>query len=240
MFKPQNLPRIVCLLPVRNASYLLPAYFDSVRPFCHSIAALDDGSTDDTATILAAEPLVKLVLSNQQRPSYYGWDDSANRQQLLNACETLAPDWVLWLDADEFVPSCDVHLLKKFISTQAHASEAYGFEVLRMVGDRHHFDKNKLWVYRLFAYRPGFLLPSEKLHFEPVPTQIPRELWRRTRLRIAHLAGLTAPLRRARYQKYLEADPQYKWQDSYAEILDPPGHIWELKPIQKGIDILLD
>jgi glycosyltransferase involved in cell wall biosynthesis len=240
MLSPQESLRIAVLLPARNASDLLPRYFEGVRPFCYAILALDDGSTDDTAAILASEPLVKKVLSNPRRPTYRGWDDSRNRQSLLNACEDVAPNWVLWLDADEFVPECDIALLLKFLRTQATAQQVYGLEVLRMIRDIRHFDKNKLWVYRLYAYRPGYVLPATKLHFEPAPLQIPRDNWRRTRLRIAHLAGLTGTLRRARYRKYLEADPEHQWQHSYVELLSEPGHTWELKPLRNDVNILLD
>ena len=240
MLSQQEELKIACLLPARNASALLPQYFDAVRPFCSLVIALDDGSTDDTASMLSVEPLVKAVITNPQRPTYLGWDDSANRQKLLNACAPFAPKWVLWLDADEFVPDCDVPLLINFLRTMASPTEAYGLEVLRMIGDANHFDKNKLWVFRLFAYRPGYDLPDRKLHFEPIPLQIHRALWRRTRIRIAHLAGLTGALRRARHRKYLEADPNRLWQDSYNELLDPPGHTWALRPLPEGTSVLLD
>lgn len=232
--------RIACLLPVRNGSSLLHRYFNAVRSFCCIIIALDDGSTDDTAAVLSAEPLVKAVISNPRRLTYLGWDDSANRQKLLNACEPFAPKWILWLDADELVPDCDVPLLVNFLRTEASPAEAYGLEVLRMIGDANNFDKNKLWVFRLFAYQQGYILPERKLHFEPVPVQIHFMRWRRTKIRIAHLAGLTSSLRRARYRKYLEADPNRIWQESYDHLLDPPGHTWALQPLQDHTSVLLD
>jgi Glycosyl transferase family 2 len=232
--------KLMCLLPVRNGAGFLPRYFDSVRTFCSGVIALDDGSNDDTRSLLAAEPMVKALLTNRPRTGYQGWNDSRNRQRLLDACEDFSPQWVIWIDADEMIPASDIPLLMHLTDTEAKADSAYGFEVLRMIGDGNHFDRNKLWVYRLFGYRRGYTLPTQALHFEPVPVQIDRHSWKRTRLRMAHFAGLTAAMRRARYAKYLQADPNREWQASYSGLLDVPGHIWELRPLPEGVSLLID
>ncbi|EJN13522.1 hypothetical protein PMI42_03095 [Bradyrhizobium sp. YR681] len=184
--------------------------------------------------------MVKALLINQPRPSYRGWNDSTNRQRLLDACEDFSPQWVIWIDADEIIPATDIPLLRRFLDTEANPALAYGFEVLRMIGDENHYDKNKLWGYRMFAYRQGYTLPRRTLHFEPVPVQIDRCAWKRTRLRIAHFGSLTATMRRARYAKYREADPNRQWQSSYSELLDKPGHIWDLCPLAEGTKIVIE
>jgi glycosyltransferase involved in cell wall biosynthesis len=231
---------LVCLLPVRNGAATLKRYFDGARLFCAGVVALDDGSTDETPSLLRAEPLVKAILSNPSRRSYRGWNDAENRQRLLDACGDFNPDWVLWLDADELVAPCDVRGMKQFIRNDARRDAAYGFQVLRAIVDERHYDKSRLWVYRLFSYRKGYMLPAEQLHFEPVPVQIPRHRWKRTRLRLIHLAGLTATTRRARYRKYLEADPDRRWQGSYDELLDPPGHVWEVRRLPRNLALMID
>jgi glycosyltransferase involved in cell wall biosynthesis len=231
---------LLCLLPVRNGAGTLMRYFDGIRSFCAGVIALDDGSTDETPALLRAEPLVKAVLSNPRRASYHGWNDAENRRRLLHKCRDFGPDWILWLDVDELVAPCDVQRMKEFIKNDARTDSAYGFEVLRAIGDEKHYDKSRLWVYRLFAYRKGYTLPIQTLHFEPVPAQIPRNRWKRTRLRLIHLAGLTAAMRRARYQKYMETDPHHRWQQSYSEILDPPGHLWEVRSLPRDLDLLID
>jgi hypothetical protein len=223
----------MCLLPVRNGAAQLAGYFANVRAFCSGVIALDDGSADDTVSVLKAEPLVRAVLSNPARVTYKGWDDSKNRQRLLNACATFFPEWVMWLDVDERLVDYDIDRFREFTATQASPNSAYGFEILRLIGDTRHFDKNKLWVYRLFAYKPGYTLPTQRLHFEPIPTCIPRARWLRTRLRIAHLASMTAEMRQQRRRKYKEADPTNRWQTSYTQLLDPPGHCWEIKPLPR-------
>lgn len=231
--------RIVCLLPVRNGSGDLLDYFENVREFASGIIALDDGSIDSTLELLLKEPLVLDVLTNPRRPSSAGWNDAENRQRLLSACERYAPDWILWLDADELIAPSDIPLLRSLISDIARPESAYAFEVLRMIGDLKHFDKNKLWVFRLFPFSPGQRLPTARLHFQPIPTDITRERQYKTVIRILHKGGITSVARRARFRKYQEADPKMDWQDDYRQLLDAPGHLWELRPHHAGTAIVI-
>ncbi|WP_432768741.1 MAG: glycosyltransferase [Sphingopyxis sp.] len=230
---------LFCLVPIRNGEPYLDAFFRCMRMLGASVIALDDGSTDRTRELLEGEPLVKRVLTNPVRPDFTGWDDFGNRTRLIEACADFAPRWILWLDVDELIPDSDAPLLTDFLQTAADPDKCYGLEVLRMIGDANHFDRNKLWVYRLFAYRPGYSLPNERLHFEPVPEQIAQRDWIRTRLRILHFSSVSEAARAERYRKYEQADPDCEWQESYADILDEPGHIWELKPLPANRPIVI-
>ena len=124
------------LLPARNAAADLPDWFASVEPFADAVIALDDGSTDDTAALLDAHPLVKVLLTNPRRDTYEGWDDSGNRNRLLAAAHDLTPDWILSLDADERIPADDAHALRHFLDTDALPGLAYGLQCFRMWGER--------------------------------------------------------------------------------------------------------
>jgi GT2 family glycosyltransferase len=203
------------------------------------VIALDDGSTDETPAILRDDPLVRHVLSNPVRPGYEGWNDRENRQRLLDACAEFHPFWILWLDADEFIVPSDQPLLRRFLRDAA-TDLAYGFEVLRLIGDEHHYDRGHLWVYRLFRYHRDCKLPNARFHFEPIPTEITPDCWRRTRMRIAHLASLTASDRRQRYDKYRAADPNREWQQDYSQLLAPPGHLWKVRPLPVDLPLLMD
>jgi len=226
-------PLLVCLLPARNAAADLPGWFASVERFADAVIALDDGSTDETRAILASHPLVRILLTNPPRDSYAGWDDAANRNRLLAAAAELAPHWILSLDADERIPPDDAAALRRFLETEAIPGFAYGFRVFRMWESLEQYERAGLWVYRLFAYRPGQRFPDQRLHFVPIPTTIPPALWLRTTIRIQHLAGLTAERRRARYEKYRQADPDRAFQHSYRDLLAVPRgplHPWEPRP----------
>ena len=225
-------PRIACLLPVRNGEADLPGWLDSVGRFADVVAALDDGSTDRTRELLEASPLVRRLLTNPARETYEGWDDAGNRQRLLDETADLEPDWILWLDADERIPADDAEALRSFLGTDADPECVYGFRVHRMDERMERYDSADLWVYRLFAWRPGLRLPAERLHFVPVPTDVPRERWVPTTIRIQHLSGSTAERRAARFAKYREADPRHEWQADYSALLDEPGQgrRWPARP----------
>jgi glycosyltransferase involved in cell wall biosynthesis len=222
----------VCLLPVRNGEADLPGYLASVARFADAVVALDDGSTDHTRAILDASPLVKLVLDNPPRRDYCGWDDTANRNRLLEAAAELEPEWLISLDADERIPPDDAVALRSFTNRDALPGLAYGFRVYRMWQDLGQYDRAGLWVYRLFSFEPGQRFPGQRLHFVPIPTSIPRERWVRTTIRIQHLAGLTEERRLARFEKYRQADPDNAFQHSYRDLLEPPAdlHAWEPRP----------
>lgn len=221
--------KVVGMLPARNAADDLPGYFASIAPVVDAVVALDDGSTDDTHELLAREPLVEVLLENPRRPTYRGWDDSTNRRRLLDAAAELGAAWFLFLDADERLDPDDAVALRAFVDHDAEDGHAYGMRVFRMIGGLRYWDRNALWVFRLFAPNGNHALPAQRLHLVPVPTSIPMERWLRTTIRIQHLASLTGERRRARFEKYREADPANEFQPSYTRLLAPPGELrpWE-------------
>jgi hypothetical protein len=233
-------PTVVGLLPARNAAADLPGYFDSIAPVVDAVVALDDGSTDETAEMLAAQPLVALLLRNRRRQTYRGWNDSANRNRLLESAVELDPGWFLFLDSDERLDADDASALRAFIEHEAVEGCAYGMRVFRMIGDLQHWDRAGLWVYRLFARDGDHSLPEQRLHFVPIPPSIPRRRWLQTTIRIQHLAGLTASHRQRRFDKYCQADPGGQFQSSYANLLEPPDDVkpWERRP--SGLRVLED
>src|SRR5215213_10616485 len=238
-----NVPRtpVVCLLPARNAAVNLPGYFESAARFCDAVVALDDGSTDETRELLEACPLVEILLTNPRRKTYEGWDDAENRNRLLAAAAELNPGWIISIDADERIDPSDAAAMRDFLRGDAMPGCAYGFRVFRMQQDLEHYaPQHHLWVYRLFAYEPGQSFPDRRLHFVPLPTSIPRVAWVNTTLRIQHLGGATAERRRARFEKYRQADPDHEYQADYTNVLrdlSDDSLRWESRP--PGLDVLL-
>ena len=230
--------KLVCLLPARDCEADLPGYFASVERFADAIVALDDGSGDRTRALLEAHPLVEVVLMNPARATYGGWDDGGNRNRLLAAAASLEPAWVLSLDADERLDASDAEALREFLEHDALPGFAYGFRIFRMLDDLEHHGASSLWVYRLFAFESDQVFPARRLHAPPVPTSIPPERWLRTTLRIQHVAGLTEERRRARFDKYREADPDNAFQSSYRNLLvSGPAARWKRR--EPGLPVLV-
>ncbi len=224
---------LVCLLPVRNGERDLPGWLECVSTFADAVVALDDGSTDMTAALLAADPLVRRLLHNPPRPTYAGWDDVANRNRLLDALAGQDGVWVLYLDADERLDPADATALRQFVERDAIPGFAYGFRVHRMLEAGDRYDAADLIVWRLFSYESGQCLPDRnRLHPVPIPTSIPRSRWVPTTLRIQHFGGSTEERRQRRFAKYLEADPNREFQQDYSALLAAPkdARRWERRP----------
>jgi Glycosyl transferase family 2 len=215
---------LTLLVPVRNGSRYLNRFIAQASRFASNIVALDDGSTDDTRSILENSPGVGHVIRRPVRPTFAGWDDLANRNALLERLTaTDYHGWALFLDVDELLDEDDAVILQELIRNgNLRRDTAYGLRVFRMVHDLDHYYKKPLTVYRLFYSTPGCRITGERLHFHPVPQQFAPETWRATNLRIKHLSSLTAELREQRFSKYLEADPDNRLQGSYLNLLDEP------------------
>jgi glycosyltransferase involved in cell wall biosynthesis len=228
-------PSIACLLPARDAAADLPGYLDSVAALGASIVALEDGSADATPELLAGSPLVEVVLRNPRRDDYSKWDDGENRARLLAAAAELDPDWILFLDADERIDPDDARALREFLATDALAGVAYGLELYRdweglVATEPTH-------VFRLFAHHPEYELRPGRLHFNPVPVQIPARAWIRTTIRARHL---DSPERLAlRRRKYAEAGRDAAAPGGNAALEEPPsGPLAEWAPRPAGMPII--
>ncbi len=214
-------PRLVCLLPVRNGAVDLPGWLQSVQRFADAVVALDDGSTDSTQAILQENPLVEVVLRNSPRATSAGWDDRSNRARLLHAAGATDPDWVVWLDADERLAPDDGAMLRAFVdSNDILAACAYGFRHYRMWGEL--ADPQWSIVYRLFAYRPGQRLPGERLHFIPVPTDIPSGAFVATTIRLQHYGSANPERLQLRHDRYRQADPDGHYPTHFGRLCDIP------------------
>jgi glycosyltransferase involved in cell wall biosynthesis len=235
---------IAVLVPARNAAHQLPDWLAGVARFADAVVALDDGSTDATRDILERHPLVREVLTNPVRGSYVGWDDLANRQRLVDAAHRTGARWYLFLDADERIDARDAAALRQFLAQEAQPGFAYGFEVFRMVEDAMHYDPRSLWVFRLFSAVDAAASPlgSQRLHFVPVPSGIPQHRWLYTSVRIQHEGSLTATHRRARFEKYREADPTDAFDQDYRELLADPQvvAVWPDRPVDLPVLLGID
>src|SRR5665811_1884523 len=109
--------------------------------------------------------------------------------------------------------------------------------------DAEHFLPKYQWIYRLFSAAPDQHFPSQKLHFIPIPTSIPRHRWIKTTLRIQHLGGMNTERRLSRFNKYLEADPHRTYQADYAQFFvswpsEDDLRRWQPRP--ESVPVLLE
>jgi hypothetical protein len=212
--------RIVCLLPVRNGARMLPTWLDEAPRFADAVVALDDGSTDETRTLLESHPVVARVLTNRPRQGFLGWHDGLNRNRLLAAAAELSPEWIFSLDVDERLDPTDAEALRRFVDTGAFAACAYGFHLYRML-DGETYDPAFDAAYRLFRFQPGQRFPQHRLGCIPVPLDVPA--WMETTLRIKHYGDVGDTGREARGAKLREADPDGDFRHRYKSPPLSPG-----------------
>ncbi len=203
------------------------------------VVALDDGSTDATADLLEAEPLVDVLLANPPRDSAAGWDDGENRRRLLEAAAGVDPSWVVWLDADERLAPDDGAALREFLLTDGLPGVAYGLTHCRMWGPD-GYDPAVRWVYRVHAWQPGLHLPEGRLHEPPVPVEIPRGAWVRTTIRLQHLGGLDERRLDDRLAKYADADPEGRWPTDFGGLDRVPSRVVPWADRDLGQPVLLE
>ena len=225
------------VVPARRcatARRTFPATSSRSRRFADAVVALDDGSTDATREILDAAPAVEGVLRNPRATSYAGWDDAANRNRLLDAAAELDARLAARPRRRRAPGPRRRRGAARFLDREADAGCAYGMRVFRMIGGLEHYDRAALWVLPPLRVPPGRPLPDDRLHFVPVPTSIPRERWVQTTIRIQHLASLTEERRRARFDKYREADPGPPFQRDYENLLARPDALGRGQRARRG------
>jgi tetratricopeptide (TPR) repeat protein len=100
----------VCMI-IRDESERLPRVIESVRPIADEVIVVDTGSTDDS--IAVAEGLGAAVIRHVWQ------DDFAEARN--TSIEAAHGDWILCIDADEFVPAESLDKIREAMSADGDA-----------------------------------------------------------------------------------------------------------------------
>lgn len=112
----------VCMI-VKNEENNIARAINSFLPFADEIVVNDTGSTDRTLEILAGLPKVRVIQST--------WKGDFSYARNLSIEEAKC-SWILWMDADDFVPPEQV---KNFLKLKtAPLDRAFGFQVINTQG----------------------------------------------------------------------------------------------------------
>jgi glycosyltransferase involved in cell wall biosynthesis len=222
-------PRILALLACRNEMRYLPDYFASVRPLVDGVVALDDGSTDGSAELLARQPEVLQLLRLPPRDDH-AWDDALNHRRLIEASWEHAPDWLIGLDADERLERGFRERAENEILRARHEGfRAFRVHVREIWDDRLCYRADGIWggksSARFFAARRDHEFHMQRLHcyWAPLNSRVNGD-FAQADLFLYHLRMLTPEDRAARRARYERIDPASSWQSiGYAYLTDTEG-----------------
>lgn len=232
---------VIALLQARDEERFLPGWLANVAPCVDGIVALDDGSTDRTAEILADHPK---VIELRQNPPGEAWDERANQVALVKAGRELGADWLLCLDADERLETRFVEGVGDLLGeADRDGIDVFRFHLRELWGDPHHYRADGIWgkkmLCRLFRSRPGDRrFDPRKLHRFWMPLELVAELEavsRHTELNIYHLRMILPEDRAKRAARYLELDPDALYQpQGYDYLLDESNLALVRIPPERG------
>jgi hypothetical protein len=230
-------PRLLALLAVRDGMRHLPGFVRNVAPQVDGIVALDDGSRDGSAELLAeCDSVLALLRVPPGRPE---WDEVGNHRALVAAALRLGAEWILCVDADERVER-DFRTRAERVIRRGRllGYSAYAVRLRELWDEPGQYRVDGIWgrkaMARLFRAREDHQFDPAPLHGVKAPLQARRRgRFPLADLNVYHLGMLRAEDRLARRRRYELADPERRWQRiGYEYLTDTRG--LELRAVTPG------
>lgn len=221
-------PRLTLAMLVKNeAGRYLEQVLEHAARYVDRAVILDDASTDDTVAICekCLAGIEHIIVTN---PSPLFANEIVLRRQLWDLAAAGKPDWVLILDADEIFEDAIIRHIRELIANPY--VDVYNFRLYDMWAEN-RFREDGCWqahqFYRPFLvrYRPGFPYEWQETpqHCGRFPRNIAGLRSANSPVRLKHLGWMKPADRLAKYLRYKQLDPQYKYgiKEQYLSILDP-------------------
>lgn len=208
---------VLGLMRVQNGGAELRSNLDSIAELCDELYAIDDRSVDHTPDILGEHPLVTNVVRARKSLPATPWliGEDVSLELLYRMADFCQPDWVIALDHDQTVRNPDqVRRLLDDSDTQVAGIEG---TVVSRWSDPLYPDmvpimgKGRSRRCLVWRYAPGLRPGSKKNHNGYSPVNLEGEVRFEASLVVDHSGWETLGGRIDRAKRYLELDPDSKW-----------------------------
>lgn len=226
------MPKLTAMMLVRNeVNRYLPRCLKSLTSYVDEIIILDDASTDPTPELCLSFPNVKLF---RHEISLFLIDEAQLRKQLWHYTVSTNPEWILALDADEFLETRAVFELPYLLNQDLFP--AVSFRLYDCWGSEDYYRVDGLWnpwrrgfsIY-LVKYQPQLVAdwPSHKYHCGRLPLSYRRLPNFESDLRIKHLGWANPAETRDKYERAVKQDINFNFmpREHYESILWPQEKI---------------
>jgi glycosyltransferase involved in cell wall biosynthesis len=210
----------------------LEKVLEQMRSVCDKLIVLDDCSTDETPDICRAYG-AEVFYSDR---SYWGTNELRQRKFLweLATHEAKDGDWILCLDADETVTN--IHMLPELIKLADNDPRIDGIAFnLYDMWDGQNYRSDSLWnaherywvMCVKYSPKREYRWRQTSLHCGRFPLNACTCHYSEPSIAIQHWGWSRPEDRKAKYLRYMEADPEGKNGSllQYASILDKEPHL---------------
>lgn len=239
--------RLVASAIVHNEAHrYLAVWLEHLLSFCDDVVLLDDSSTDDTRKIAFGFDGVTVI--DNTGPSFFD-NESAARNTLLDHTYRVKADYVLSIDADEFIGNTDY--LRHAIEGGHPVYAVTMREAWKVAGDQIGLRVDGLWGDRkthMLWRHPGhptkssrWRVPNRKLACGREPLQARRGPATDAGLSVYHFGWTRVSERQARAERYFTHDGGRFHADKHLQSIlwddDQVGINWQPWPVSIPADV---
>lgn len=243
------------MLRVKNEARWISEVLRSIRPLCESIFVMDDHSTDNTVDICAATPGVTVL-----RSPFDTFNESRDKNWLLEKVMATSPDWVLAVDGDEVLEPNGPQIIRDHVETASCL--AYSLKIEYLWGDEHTVRSDRVYgefwrpsLFKPFVPRPGVpddLKLLEEFKFMSTPfgrkkngnepnfhcSSVPQRLLhghQRCPARLKHYGYMLREDRVRKLDFYTSLDWKNAAEDSYRHMVQGDGATLDELPLTRAL-----
>lgn len=198
-----------------EANRYLSEVLAHLQTYVDGLIVLDDGSTDGTDRICMKQP--KLIAFKKRNSSGFWSNEAEVRGELWSMVESVGPEWVLMIDADEIFEDGIREFIPRVLKQERF--HAVRFPIYHFWGDRFHIRVDKWWDPRrnyeilLFRYHADqvYHWTQRELHCGRYPIEVLFYPSRFSHIRLYHYGWATPDDIKTKYLQYINRDAQGEW-----------------------------